>query len=160
MTRPLVLGTAGAFWDLGAAGVVAVIRLRRSTSPKVAVCCAAAALCLSSLLFVGERCWLLPSNSLLVIQPYRTAGTWVFDDPRVGLTAEPFVSGIPELIDKLVAEAEIPQADKGFRLTFSSQPFPGHQAVMVWRRPEHAGHWYYSAKYDMEGWLCPALLKY
>ncbi len=143
-----------------AAGGAAVVRWRRSASPRFAASFAAAALCLASLLFVGERQWLLPSNSLLVIQPYRSAGTWVFDDPRVGLKAEPFVSGIPELIDKLVADAEIPDADKGFRLTFSSQPFPGHQAVVVWRRSEGAGNWYYSPKYDMEGWLCPALFKY
>jgi hypothetical protein len=40
----------------------------------------------------------------------------VFDDPAVGLKAEPFVSGIPEMIDALVQD--IPQADRGFRLLF------------------------------------------
>ncbi|MCK5676729.1 MAG: hypothetical protein KAH99_06910, partial [Verrucomicrobia bacterium] len=43
------------------------------------------------------------SNSLLVIAPYRHANTWVFDDSSRGLLQEPFVAGIPELIDKLVA---------------------------------------------------------
>jgi len=61
------------------------------------------------------------SNSIIVIAPYRYAGTWVFDDPRVGLVREPFVSGIPELIDKLVKD--IPDADKGFRLLFSGALF-------------------------------------
>ena len=40
-----------------------------------------------------------PANALLVIQPYRSHGTWVFDDPAVGLVREPFVSGIPQMID-------------------------------------------------------------
>ncbi len=43
------------------------------------------------------------SNEIHVIAPYRHASTWVFDDPAVGLQAEPFVSGIPEMIDVLVA---------------------------------------------------------
>lgn len=119
-----------------------------------------APLCLSVVLFFGEKEWNTSSNSILVIEPYRLVGTWVFDDPKVGLKAEPFVSGIPELIDKLVAEASIQEADKGFRLIFSSQPFPGHQTRVVWRRRESAGNWYYSEEYDMEGWLCPALFRY
>ncbi len=34
-------------------------------------------------------------NSILIIQPYRYAGTWVFDDPNAQLVQEPFVEGIP-----------------------------------------------------------------
>jgi hypothetical protein len=29
-----------------------------------------------------------------------------------------------------------------------------------WRREESGGNWYYSDRFKMEGWLCPALLKY
>ena len=100
------------------------------------------------------------SNAILVLAPYRHAGTWIFDDPRVGLLAEPFVSGVPEIIDKLIAEADIPDADKGFRLLFSARPFPGYQVKVLWLREEGSGNWYYSEKYDLEGWLCPALFKY
>jgi len=100
------------------------------------------------------------SNAILVLAPYRHAGTWIFDDPRVGLFAEPFVSGVPEIIDKLIAEADIPDADKGFRLLFSARPFPGYQVKVLWMREEAGGNWYYSEKYDLEGWLCPALFKY
>ena len=99
-----------------------------------------------------------PANALLVLKPYRHAGTWVFDDDRLGLVQEPFVSGIPEMIDKLVAD--IPEADQGFRLTFSARPFPGHEIKLVRRRQENDGTWYYCEQYDMEGWLCPALFKY
>lgn len=142
------------------AGSVALARHRRGSSPKTAAVCLAVTLCLGPLLFVAEHKLAPSSNALLVIAPYRSAGTWVFDDPRVGLRAEPFVSGIPELIDKLVADANIADADKGFRLIFSAQAFPGHQTKVVWRRGESGGNWYYSEKYDMEGWLCPALFKY
>jgi hypothetical protein len=29
-----------------------------------------------------------PSTSIMVLQPYRMAGTWVFDDAQAGLRAE------------------------------------------------------------------------
>ncbi len=115
---------------------------------------------LSAFSFVIERNWSAPPNSLMVIAPYRHAGTWVFDDPQVGLKAEPFVSGIPEMIDKMVADAKIKDADRGFRLIFSTDPFPGYQTKIVWRRAENGGNWYYSEDYKAEGWLCPALFKY
>lgn len=90
--------------------------------------------------------------------PYRYAGTWVFDDPAVGLRQEPFVSGIPEMMDELTKD--IPDAAKGFRLLFSSRPFPGYALKLTWRRGDEIGNWYYSEQYRKEGWLCPGLFKY
>ncbi len=99
------------------------------------------------------------ANSILVIQPYWSSGTWVFDDPAVGLTREPFVSGIPEMINQLVTN--IPDARQGFRLLFSSDPFPGYQAKFERVRAEMGGTWYCSTSGPQaEGWLCPALFKY
>jgi hypothetical protein len=40
-------------------------------------------------------------NQILVIKPYWHLGTWVFDDPATDLVQEPFVSGIPEMINDL-----------------------------------------------------------
>ena len=97
-------------------------------------------------------------NSIIAIHPYKAHGTWVFDDPSVGLRQEPFVSGADTIIDRLVAD--IPDAERGFTLVFSAQPFPGFQAEFEWRRAEMGGNWYYSRDAGMEGWLCPALLKY
>jgi hypothetical protein len=97
-------------------------------------------------------------NSILVIAPYRWEGQWVFDDPRVDLHREPFVSGADVMMDKLVAN--LPDAAKGFRLLFSAAPFPGHTVKLEWRREEFGGNWYYSPQFGMEGWLCPALFKY
>jgi hypothetical protein len=93
-----------------------------------------------------------------VIEPYRHAGTWVFDDEQVGLRREPFIAGVPEIIDRMVAD--IPDAERGFRLLFSAQDFPGATHRFLLRRPDRGGNWYYSPDYDMEGWLCPSLLKY
>ena len=62
-------------------------------------------------------------NSLFVIAPYKYEGMWVFDDPAVGLSKEPFIAGIDMMIDKVVVD--IPNADKGFRAIFGAGPFPG-----------------------------------
>jgi hypothetical protein len=98
------------------------------------------------------------SNVIGVIAPYWYEGTWVFDDPAVELVREPFVSGIPEMINDLVAD--IPNALQGFRLLFSSAPFPGSQRQLIRQREEYGGYWYQLADTDAEGWLCPALFKY
>jgi len=100
----------------------------------------------------------LRTNEIIVIRPYKTYGMWIFDDPRVGLVQEPFVSGADTMIDRFVAT--IPNAEKGFNLIFADFPFPGHQLALEWRREEGSGNWYYSPDLDMEGWLCPALLRY
>jgi hypothetical protein len=97
-------------------------------------------------------------NSIRVLAPYKYEGQWVFDDANTGLVREPFVSGIDTMIDKLVES--IPHAEKGFRLIFSAAPFPGYTVELQWRREEYGGNWYYSPKFQMEGWLCPALFKY
>ncbi len=99
-----------------------------------------------------------PANSLMVLMPYKHAGTWVFDDPAVGLRQEPFVAGIPEMMDEMVKD--IPDADKGFRLLFSAQAFPGYSHKLSWRRGDRTGNFYYSEDYKKEGWLCPGLFKY
>ena len=99
-----------------------------------------------------------PANSMMVLMPYRHAGTWVFDDAAVGLHREPFVSGTPEIIDEMVKD--IPDAENGFRLLFSTQPFPDYTVKLVWRRGDKSGNWYYAEQYDKEGWLCPGLFKY
>ena len=64
-----------------------------------------------------------PSSSASTKSP--RSRRWVFDDPRVGLNQEPFVSGADAMIDRVVAD--VPNADSGFTLVFSSTPFPGHQ---------------------------------
>lgn len=99
-----------------------------------------------------------PANTIHVIRPYRYSGMWVFDDPRVGLSQEPFVGGADAILDKLTAR--IPNAEKGFTMLFSDCEFPGYQLRFDWVCPQASGNAYRSSALQMEGWLCPALLKY
>jgi hypothetical protein len=97
-------------------------------------------------------------NAINVIAPYRHHGMWVFDDPRVDLVQEPFISGADTLIDRAVQG--IPDAEQGFLLIFSARPFPGQEIHLSWRRVDMDGNWYYTERFDLEAWFCPALLKY
>ena len=100
----------------------------------------------------------------LTLYPYLDAGTWVFDDERTGLQGEAFVLGATDMISAVVQAKAIPNADRGFALTFSGQPFEGHDARLAWQRPDPSGsgNWYAGevAGRPMECWLCPALLLY
>lgn len=98
------------------------------------------------------------ANSIHVIAPYKYEGTWVFDDARVGLIREAFVSGADLILDRLTAP--IPDAENGFRLLFSATPFPGYALKVEWVREEYDGNWYRAAEFELEGWLCPALYLY
>ncbi len=97
-------------------------------------------------------------NEINIIQPYWYLDMWVFDDPRVDLSAEPFVGGADTMIDQITED--IPNAKRGFLMLFSRNPFPNHQFKLDWRRCEGSGNVYYSSDLDAEGWLCPALLRY
>jgi len=100
-------------------------------------------------------------NAIMVITPYRKYGTWCFSDENTGLVDEPFVAGIPQIIDLMVKD--IPTAESGFKMTFSGEFFPGHTHVLNHTRGEGSGNWYVLAgdgMEAMEGWLCPALFKY
>ena len=97
-------------------------------------------------------------NAINVIAPYRHHGMWVFDDPRVGLRQEPFVSGADDWLTRVTAD--VPGAEKGFTLVFSGRSFPGAQYRMERRRLDMGGAWYWSPQLEMEGWLCSALFRY
>lgn len=95
------------------------------------------------------------SNSIHVINPFRFAGTWVFTDQSVGLRHEPFVAGVPEIIDHLVG----PDRDR-FQCFFAEMPFPGADIMLVHEYAEFGGHWYRLHGTEYTGWLCPAIFKY
>ncbi len=97
-------------------------------------------------------------NDIIAIHPYRFRGLWVFDDEAVGLRQEPFVAGADTVIDHMVQN--IPDAENGFTILVSAQPFPGYQVEFLWRSEEMGGNSYDNADLDKEGWLCPALLRY
>ena len=68
----------------------------------------------------------------LTIHPYLFEETcWVFDDQRTGLKEEAFVLGMTEMISKVVEAKAIPNAAKGFALTFGLEPFD-HDVELTW----------------------------
>lgn len=100
----------------------------------------------------------------ITIYPYRYEDIWVFDSEDTGLKEEAFVCGMSEMISVVVAAKAIPNADQGFQMTFSDEPFDGHDAELHWLRADDpdepmGGNWYSGtvAGQRMEGWLCPAL---
>jgi hypothetical protein len=97
-------------------------------------------------------------NSIRIIKPYKFAGTWVFDDDNTNLVREPFVEGADDIIDVMTSQIE--EAEGGFALIFSAQPFPGSSLELLRTREEFGGWWYWSETLGMEGWLCPALFLY
>lgn len=98
-------------------------------------------------------------NTIYTIQPYRYAGGWVFDDASRGLDKEPFVCGIPEIIDGIVGAG----VDR-FQLLFSAMPFPSATHILDWTESEQGGNWYTLRDnhpiVKKVGWLCPALFRY
>ena len=105
----------------------------------------------------------MPAHTL-TLYPYLLRDTWVFDDERTHLHEEAFVLGATEALSRLVEIKEIPQASKGFALTFSGDGFDGHDAELEWLRedPSAVGNWYATtlAGERFELWLCPALFCY
>jgi hypothetical protein len=106
------------------------------------------------------------NTAIFVIKPFKWHGMWVFDDQRVGLDKEPFVAGADTMIDTAVRLKGITNADDGFLMVFSDQPFPDADFELDWPRPDGNGNVYLGRFeiegqiQDMEGWLCPALNLY
>ena len=100
------------------------------------------------------------SNSIMHITPYRDGRVWSFDDPTRALKREPFVAGIPEIINMF-----IPREQDTCDITFAGMQFPGAQGclTMVSGGSEETGTVYELSAEGfppMQGWLCPALFKY
>lgn len=97
-------------------------------------------------------------NAIFVIKPFKWEGMWVFNDSAHDLEREPFVAGADTMID--AATAHIPNAEQGFLMIFSANPFPGAEIVLKWHREEMGGNIYFWEEQNMEGWLCPALFAF
>ena len=103
------------------------------------------------------------TGDTLTLHPYLESGTWVFDDERTGLKEEAFVCGMTEMISRVVEAKGIPDATRGFAMTFADRPVAGHDVELRFVRPDPGGgNWYEGTVVGapMEGWLCPALLLY
>lgn len=99
-------------------------------------------------------------NAILTISPFwdSNSRTWVFNDPVRGLLREPFVAGVPAMLNDLTKN--IPNARDGFRLTFAPTPFPGFQRTLCRVKEEYSGVWYRDESNALEGWFCPVFWKF
>lgn len=114
--------------------------------------------------------------SVMILYPYLYNDIcWVFDDPQTGLKEEAFVLGASEMISTLLEAKSIPNAEHGFTLSFSDQPFD-HDVELTWLSAEEVaritnqsigslpatGNWYTGlvSGDKMVAWLCPALYEY
>lgn len=109
------------------------------------------------------------ANVMFKIFPYRQGDGWAFDDERRGLLAEPFVLGIPVLIEKMLELLKIESDELVF--TFSENVFPRYHGVLRKQSEDAGGAWYSlettlcepirnSDGTPFAGWLCPATLKF
>lgn len=98
----------------------------------------------------------------VVLFPYKHQDLWVFDDARVGLVREPFVQGVPEILESLLKRKRIPLAEaaRGFSLTFAATHFQQADTIADWVSEENGGNWYETREDKRRGWLCPALYRY
>jgi hypothetical protein len=97
-------------------------------------------------------------NSIYSINPYKYEGLWVFDDKRVELVKEPFVMGIPEMIETILIKKKM--LKNNFSVLFSSSGFPDPDIILEKQSAELGGNWYFSKELNSRGWLCPALYLY
>lgn len=97
----------------------------------------------------------MSNNSIYIIEPYRKYGTWIFDDSVRNLVEEPFVFGMPQIIDRIVNDDRCQRC----RFTFSETELPEYDLVLnkMKGKPDIIGAWYESAQLKMSGWLCPVL---
>src|SRR3972149_8763754 len=80
-------------------------------------------------------------NSLQYLELYRVGKTgWAFDDENRGISAEPFVCGLPEIINALVRRENI--TGDSIRVIYSGKEFPGHHIVLDHIEGESGGNWY------------------
>ena len=64
------------------------------------------------------------------------------------------------IIDKAFNMKVMMKPEQGFRLIFSSNPFPKYDLKLTWHYEGDASNYYLCEELMMEDWLCPALLKY
>ena len=106
-------------------------------------------------------------NSIYTMRVYYDEGSWVFDNPSVGLYREPFVAGADEIFDEIIRVRGVADRDHArVDIVFSDVQFPGWELLAQHRGNSMGGDDYsviaseYEMLEDHDFWLCPALLKY
>jgi hypothetical protein len=71
------------------------------------------------------------NNALFRILIYKQGKTWMFDEERLGIKAEPFVLGASELIQKYLDRKGMKRRRKNIPITFSKGYIPGADIVLT-----------------------------
>ncbi len=93
---------------------------------------------------------------------------WVFDIPFAGISDEPFVDGIPEIIEDYLLKSKLLSTAQKYGVTvlFSGAKRKpkefGHGTYFKLTKlhTENGGCWYKDNISGFEGWLCPNLYQY
>ena len=92
--------------------------------------------------------------------PHFRASALVTDNKEDGAGFDP-VTVADHAAEQAVRDIlAIERPEDGFRMIFSAGEFPAYDFRLDWEREGEGGNYYSSEQFEMEGWLCPALLKY
>ena len=102
-------------------------------------------------------------STIYLLQLYKHDGLWCFDHPDMGIEREPFVEGMDAIIDRL-QDLHAPGCETPV-LIFSEQlPVLGPSILLMHDHTEmrNGEPWnlYYAPGLELEGWLCPVMLKF
>ncbi len=104
---------------------------------------------------------MIQADAIQTIFPFKDqTGQWVFSDPATELENEELIAGVPDFIEAITAD--IPDADQGFALSFSSVPFDGYQVKLDFVCRECGGCWYRGRidGKETECWFCQSFFRY
>jgi hypothetical protein len=113
---------------------------------------------------LGKKDW----THIIFLRWQEKQDAWCFDIPIVGIEDEPFVSGMPEIIEHHLIRAEKLDVARthGVSVLFSgaaSKPAAfelGNYFHLVKVKEENNGCWYRDPSTGFEGWLCPNLYQF
>lgn len=101
------------------------------------------------LINILNRSKTMKSNSIMMLSLYKEGTTWAFDDATFGITREPFVMGMSEIISSY-----LPEKAKTCTIYFSHNAFPNCEKLNLIEEQANGGV-YKVESTGMMGWLCP-----
>jgi hypothetical protein len=113
---------------------------------------------------LSKKSW----THVIFMRWHKSYQEWCFDIPIVGIEDEPFVEGIPEIIEYHLGKSNKTTSakKKGVTVLFSGAATKpkeftsGTYFKLVKTKEENGGSWYKEPVSRYEGWLCPNLYQF
>jgi len=113
---------------------------------------------------LSKKSW----THVIFMRWHKSYQEWCFDIPIVGIEDEPFVEGIPEIIEYHLGKSNKTSSAKktGVTVLFSGAATKpkeftnGNYFKLVKTKEENGGGWYKEPVSRYEGWLCPNLYQF